>query len=226
MILMNYLRGIPDYTGRLLFRMDTACGIVLGIVFFVVLTYAGLDQRVNASVAVAIIVLSAIEAGYGLYRKEQTVRSELESNVRVAARLGSYSANIPDPGPDKMSIKVEVFWEVWVKEDVSTDKLALNLIYTYDKPWWQFWKRTRFPQTGIPPNGHDTSHYRKRILASQYQPFKDNGTFEYVEDRATEGDPHWELELVLITGMPAGEHRIPVFIDYEEMRARRTNPPL
>ena len=55
---------------------------------------------------------------------------------------------------------------------------------------------------------------------------KDDAQFEYVTDRPGSDQPHWELELVLITGVPAGEHRIPVFIDMEELRSRGTFPPL
>ena len=153
------------------------------------------------------------------------MRAERESSIKVTAQPSSWAINLPDPGPDKVSLSVRVIWEVWVKEDIATDKLALNLIYVYDKPGWKFWKKTRFPQTGIPPKGQGT-RYRKRIGAKGTQPFRDEATFEYVGDREEEGDPHWLLELVLITGMPTGEHRIPVFIDYDEMRSRGTYPPL
>jgi len=151
--------------------------------------------------------------------------AQYRATVRVTARLGSLSANIPDPGPDKVSLSVHVFWEVWVNQDVSTDRLGLNLIYVYDKRWWQFWRKTRFPQKGIPPKGQDTTQYRRRIYASESQPFKDDAIFEYVADR-TGFEPHWELELVLVTGVPSASYRIPVFIDYDELRSRGTNPPL
>lgn len=223
---MNYLQGVPHYTGRLLWRMDTVVGILVSLVFFIVAVATGVSQDIIVFVTLAIVVLSAIEAGYGLYREERVMRSRLEQNVRVTAKLGSFSANVPDPGPQKVSIKAGVQWEVWVKEDVSTDQVALNIIYTYDKPWWKIWKRTTFPQKGIPPDGADSTLYRKRINANETQPFKGSATFEFVGDRYIEGDPHWELELVLITGMPAGVHRIPVYIDYEEMQSRGTNPPL
>lgn len=225
---MNYLRDIPDYVGRLLWRMDTASGIVVGIIFFFVAPTLGLSDRLSFIITAGIIVLSALEAGYGLYRHERETRSRLEQDVRITATLASFSGNVPDPGPGKSSIKVQVHWEIWVREDVSTDKLALNMIYSYDKPRWKFWKRTRFPQMGIPPDGADSTQYRKRILADQLQPFKGSASFEYVADTSHGDDPRWEIELVIVMGVPAKEYRIPVSL-YEaqrEMNMRGTYPPL
>lgn len=222
----SYIRELPEYVGRLLWRMDTISGIAVGLGFFVGATLVGVSQNVVVYGTLGIITFSALEAAYALYRQERVMRSERERTVRVTARLGSLSANIPDPGPGKESISAHIFWEIWVGQDVSTDKLALNLIYVYDRPRWQFWKRARFPKTGIPPKGQDTTQYRKRIHENQFQPFKDDAVFEYVGDRMEQGDPHWLLELVLLTGVPVGEHRIPVFIDYEELQSRGTNPPL
>ena len=154
------------------------------------------------------------------------MRAERESTVKLTAKVGSLASNSPDPGRDKASLRVHLFWEVWVNQDIATDKLALNVIYVYDKPWWKFWKDTRFPKRRMRQKGRDTAQYRMTIRAADNRPFKDDAVFEYVGDREEEGDPHWELELVLITGMPAGEHRIPVFIDYAEIRSRGTYPPL
>jgi len=188
------------------------------LVLFVV-GNAGAAVAVPISVAVTLTLL--FEATYGVYREERQMRAERESEVRVAVIPSSWAFNYPDPGPDKVSLRVHVILEVWVKEDVSTDKLALNLIYVYDKPWWKFWKKTRFPKEGIRPNGQDGTQYRRKISADDRQPYRDDGlTFEYVGNRGDKGDPHWLLELVLITGMPVGEHRIPVFIDEEELRSR------
>lgn len=224
--MLIYFRELPDYAGRLLWRMDTATGIIIGLAFFLIAYLTGLSQNLVVIITVAIVVLSAIEAGYQIYREERVLRSKLETEVVVKAALSALSANHPDPGSDKSSLMVHVVWEIWVKQDVSTDKLALNLIYVYDKPRWKFWKRTRFPQTGIPAKDQDSTWYRKRISAQRVQPFTDSATFEYVGDRHIEGDPHWELELVLVTGVPAGEHRIPVSINDEKWEERGTNPPL
>lgn len=224
--MLSYFRELPDYAGRLLWRMDTATGIIIGLAFFLIAYLTGLSQNLVVVITVAIIMLSAMEAGYQIYREERTMRSEVEKDVIVKANLSSLAANMPDPGPDKSSLTVEVILEIWVKEDVSTDMLALNLIYVYDRSWWQFWKRTRFPQTGIPAKENkDSTLYRKRIYAQQFQPHRESFTFEYVGDRHIEGDPHWVLELVLTTGVPVGEHRIPIFIDHD-LEERRANPPL
>ena len=157
------------------------------------------------------------------------LRDELErerTSVRVAARLTSLAANDPDPGPGMESLKVHVSWEIWVSQDASTDRLALNLIYLYDRPWWQLWRQRRLPKKGVPRMHHDTSQYRKQIRAADPQPFQDDDWFEYLGRSDEDGDPHWLIELVLITGVPPGRHMVPVFIDYDELRSRGTNPPL
>lgn len=222
-----YIAWVSEYVSRVLKRLDTAAGIALGIVLFLVLFVAGgVGATLSLQISVGITLVLLFEAAYGVFREERQMRAERERTVKVTAKVGSLSSNIPDPGRDKASLRVQVIWEVWVNQDISTDKLALNVIYVYDKPWWQFWKRTRFPKRRMRREGEDTAQYRKTIRAADNQPFKDHAIFEYVGDREEEGDPHWLMELVLITGMPAGEHRIPVFIDYAEIRSRGTYPPL
>lgn len=162
-----------------------------------------------------------------LYRLDEQI-DELRGKVRVTAEIGSYSGNVPDPGPDKASIKVRVLWEIWVAEDTTTDRLALNVIYVYDRRWWQLWRRTRFPITGLPGKKNNTTRYREFMYASSPQPFRDDDEFEYVTERDEEGDPHWLLELVLVTGSPRNNtYRVPLALPTpEELRARGTNPPL
>jgi len=222
----EHFSNLTDYLYRVAHKLDLYVGIGAGIIFFAIAYFASIGEQAVVTVTLAIFAVSLFLSGYGVYREERQMRAEREGGIKVAVRSGSWAFNYPDPGPDKVSLIVHLFWEVWVNQDVSTDKLALNLIHVYDRPWWQFWKQTRFPQIGIPRKGKNSAQYRVMIYASDNQPFKDDGAFEYVGDRAEEGDPHWLLELVLITGMPVGEHRIPVSIDYEEMRTRGTNPPL
>ena len=212
---------LGEFLHHAVFRIESCVGVV-GIIAVII---SILVVKIPDAIVLPAVIIVLAEAGYGAYREERQMRAEREANVRLTAKLGSLSANIPDPGPDRVSLSVHVFWEVWVNQDVSTDKLALNLIYVYEKPWWRFWKRVRFPQKGIPPKGRETTQYRKRIYAGEFQPFKDDAVFEYVGDRMGI-EPHWLLELVLLTGVPMGEHRVPVFIDRDELRSRGTNPPL
>ena len=57
------------------------------------------------------------------------MRRAREQDVRVTATVGSLATNIPDPGPDRASLTVQVVWEVWASRDILTDRLALNLIH-------------------------------------------------------------------------------------------------
>jgi hypothetical protein len=60
---------------------------------------------------------------------------DYENRVRITTRLASMSANLPDPGPNRVSLHARVIWEVWAAENVSVDRLALNMIYAYDGAW-------------------------------------------------------------------------------------------
>jgi len=209
--------------------------LAVGVVFFIV--GAGLDLSettgisavsVPTEVARPLWILGSlivfVIAPFHAFRKIKIELDGFKREIRLTAKLASYSANIPDPGPDKVSFVARVIWEAWTTRDYYPDKLGLNFIYVYDRRWYQLWKRTRFPQTGIPPNGQDTTQYRDKIVAGNAQ--TGEATFEYTGPRMDDRDPHWELELVLIMGMPSSEHRVPVFIDWDEMRSRGTNPPL
>lgn len=219
----EYFEGWPEYLGRAFQRVDLICGGVIAVAYFFLADHLGLGNHRNA-VTVVILVLSLIEAGYGVYREERGMRAEREKRVRITAKIGAFAANFPDPGPDKTSIQVRVVWEIWTDQDVATDRLALNMIYKYDRSRWHFWKRTRFPKTGISPKGGSTQ-YRKSIRVIDPQPFRDAAEFEYVTNRDIEGDPHWLLELVIVTGIPAAVHRIPIAFE-DEYGIRGTNPPL
>ena len=223
---MSYFSLFPEYARRWLLRADTAGGILVGLIWFVIAMLIDISGETALRVGLGILALVVVESGYGVFREERTMRAEREKNIRVTATLGSYSVNFSDPGPDKASIKATIAWEVWANEDVTFEKLVLNVIYVYDKHWWQFWKKTRFPKVGIPPtNRQEGTQYRKRVRASDPQPFVDHAQFEYVGNQEDE-DPHCLLELVLIAGMPVGEYRIPVFIDWNEIHSRGTNSPL
>ena len=221
-----HFAAFPDYLYRAASKLDLYVGVGAGILFLLVAYFTSIDQQTVATATVSIVALSFFMAGYGVYRDERELRAERDSALRMTAELVSLAANTPDPGPDRTRLTVQVLWEMWVQQDVSTDKLALNLIYVYDKPWWRFWKKTRFPQKGIPPNMRDHNQYRKLLSATKPQPIKDSARFDYIAERNMPGDPHWLLELVLITGMPKGEYRIPVYIDYDKIQSRGTHPSL
>lgn len=142
--------------------------------------------------------------------------SDLREDTRLTAQLGSIAQNFPDPGADKMSLRVRVFWEIWTDRDViATDKIAVNLFYGFDRPWWRFWEPRRVGQRGIPREGH-TTEYREKIYNNMLMPFKDQAEFAFVEDRHPLGDEvHWFLELVLILGVPKRRLSVPLEIDLD-----------
>jgi hypothetical protein len=217
-------RDIGDYGWRVFHHVDFICGGVAAVVYFFVADHIGLADY-KAQVVASIAAIAYVVSAYAVYREERIMRSKLEKDVRLTARLGSYAGNVPDPGPGRQSLKVHVYWEIWVARDISTEKLGLNVIYQYDKPWWQLWRKTRFPKTGRPPKGKETTSYQKKILAGDV--LRDDAEFEYEADCPPRNEsPHWLLELVLVVGMPAGEYRAPVAFPFDDLLARGTHPPL
>lgn len=137
----------------------------------------------------------------------------LEEDVRMTAQISWFAANVPRPSPDRTGFRIGIVFEVWVFRDVSTDELGLNVIYLYDRRWWQVWKRTTYPQKGLPPNGQSDRIYRKRLAAAAMQPIRDEASFEYVAPSDSASSPHWLLELVLRTGMPKRTLRVPLTLE-------------
>lgn len=222
---MQHFRYLPNFLYEVAHKVAFYVSIGVGIIFAILAFLASMEAGSVATISVGITAVALFLASYGVYREERRLRAEKENIIRVTARLSAYSANVPDLGPNRVRMRVRVFWEIWTEQDITFDKLGLNLIHMYDKHRWQFWRRTRFPQIGIPPIGQDSTQYRKRVNASDPQPFKDDAEFDYVADSG-DASPHWLLELVLVAGTPIGEYRIPVFIDWDEINKRGTYPPL
>jgi hypothetical protein len=86
----------------------------------------------------------------------------------------------------------------------------------------------KVPSGGPPTKWARDDALAEAIYASENQPHRDNAVFDYLEVIGDNPgfEPHWLLELVIITGMPVGEYRVPVAVDYHEIHARGTNPPL
>ncbi len=222
---MNYLQAMPDYARRLLWRMDTFCGILIGLIFFIIAVVAGLSQNVTVIVTLAIIVASGMEAGYGLYREERMMRAEREQELWIDARIIKFSGNVPDPGPEKTSMTLTVLCEVWTSIDATTSNVGLNIIWGYRNHWWELWKNDRVYKEGLPPKPETSTEFRKSLRAVDPQPIRWQFDFEYVTDRFVKGNPHWFLELVVKTGIPPGTHRIPISLQ-DSLGPRVTNPPL
>lgn len=122
-----------------------------------------------------------------------------KDEIIFRATIGSHSANLPDPGPDKQSFKMHLFWEIAVGRDVTTDQLALNIYLRNRKRWWNIWKPSEVAFRGIPRQGNDTAYYRERIRESEFQPRTDDAVFEFVGPSELEVS---RFELVLLTIVP------------------------
>lgn len=228
--MVGYFGFISEYIGAILRRWDTACGIVIGLITLA-LFLAGVGVKLSLIIPLVATGGLFIEATYGVYRVERSMRSKLERSIRIETRVGSYSQNYPDPGEDKVSIKVFLQWEMWAKVETVTDQLALNVIYVYKKRFWQFWRKRKSPKFGMTRNDQASNQYRHTLPPpGALQPHKDEGTFTWVGDRKEVRALHgFELELVLVTGMPVSRYSQPVSIHWGKVgsiESREANLPL
>lgn len=226
----DYLSGLPPYAVLIFRRLDFWLGGLFALVLFFSADQIHIGKHQLShhrnEVTLVIVILAFVESGYRIYCEQRDMRAELAERVRVDARLISLGYTYPSPGTDETLMTVRVEWDIWADREVDTDKLALNLIYVYDKRWYQVWKKARFPQTGIRRRGERTVGYRKKITTNMDMPVSDSAVFDHLTKRGEDKTAHWLLELVLITGMPKAEYRIPVFIDPDTQKTRGAFPPL
>jgi hypothetical protein len=220
----EYFAQLPEYGVRCAQRLDLFLGIVAGVAFYLVAVACGLGRSVIVPVTIGIMVLGALEAGYGVYRQERIIRAEREAKIRLSASPGSQSWNYPDPGPDKVSLKTHVYWEIWADVDISTAKICLNIIGVRRKTWWQVWRLFKPREErllGLPPKGQDDFTYRKSFRAIDPQPIRDDAEFEYHGPFDWDKDGYWRWELVLLTGSPDGRFSAEVDARLHERGSRK-----
>lgn len=174
---------------------------------------------------IALVTLTLAIGGYLTWREERVKTGELESLISVSVTVGSYSLNAPDPGANKCSIKVHVLWSIWFERDVATDQVGVNLVEHYIWPRWKFWATRSTPVRSIPRQGFESTEYREQLRLGMNQPFRDEGIFEHVGDRPAD-NVGWGLVFVLKTGVPRREYRIPLAVDWDQVRNRRDHAPL
>ena len=177
----DYWDYLPAYVLSCFHWVDFILGGLLLVFYLWGAEQLGLsiDQKKTATVVLVILVIA--HAGYFAYLPERIMRAQRESEVLFTAQVGSFSANVPDPGPTRFSFKVHIWWEISTGHDVSTDALALNVYYRNRKRWWKLWQTK---EKGIPIGVKGAGiEYRKSLRAIETQPFKDNGQFEFEGDR-------------------------------------------
>lgn len=215
----RYLAQLPEYAWRCAQRQSLLVGIILGSTFLFFALLFGLGVSVTVPVTMAIIILTALEAGYFVYREERITRAERDAEIRLTASPASFSWNRPDPGPGKVKLEAHVRWEIWTDIDFNSAEICLNIVGIRRKKWWQIFQRKRTPLIGLPPKGQDTRQYRKSFRKSDAQPIEDDAEFEYEGPLDWDGD--CDLELALETGSPAGKYRTPVELRLWERGTRK-----
>ena len=202
----EYFAQLFEYVGRCTQRLDFLVGISLGIIFLLIALLFGLGASATVPITIGIIILAALEAGYFVYREERIMRAEREAKIRLTASPASFSWNRPDPGRGKVRLEAHVRWEIWTDVDINTAEIGLNIVGIRHKKWWQIFQRKQTALIGLPPKGQDTFRYRRSFRAIDPQPIEGDAEFEY------EGPLDWpdngdcDLELVLVTGSPAGRY--------------------
>ena len=206
------LKYLPEFARRLTRRVDFLVGAAIECIALVAVVVSGLEGVVVALMAVSVLGLLLLWGAFAVFQEERAMRAEREAKVRLIASPGSISWNIPDPGPGKVRLETHVHWEIWTDIDINTAQIGLNIVgVSRGRKWWEWWcifrhREKRF--VGLWPKGQDTFRYTKSFRSIDPQPIRDDAEFEY------EGPLDWSdedgilgLELVLVTGSPAGEHR-------------------
>ena len=190
--------------------MDTGVGLLIGIGLLAALLFKGFDARTIALVEAVVLVIVALESGYGLFRQERDMRSQRESKIRIIARPSSSYLNTRNPAPDEIDIHTVIQLEVWTEVDIDTSALILNLVGVRPRlNLFGKWGIGRVEERlkGLRPKGQDIAVYRKSIRVADGQPFEDFIEFDW------RGELNWRLyedsfmELVLVTERPKGRWR-------------------
>ena len=186
--------------------MNTGAGIIVGVILGAALPLLGVSAPYTVYTEIVVLSFVILESGYGVFRQERNMRSELEAKVRLIARPASYALNTRNPAPSEIDLLADISFEIWTDIDIDTSELVLNIIGT--RPLWKVWRigqDRNIKLIGIRPRGQDTPIYRKRIRATDEQPFEDSVRFAFQGDFAWRGS--FGLELVLTTGRPKGKWR-------------------
>ena len=150
------------------------------------------------------------------------MRAERESILRIAPKVSPYGF-LPDG--DDFVLNVGVQTEIWVTQDIYTDRLALDVIDRPPHPWWQIWKVGRERRRiGIPQKGEQSSQFRMWLSSTQHQPIQLNVHFEHRARKDLWN--RFRLELVLITGSPYAVYKVPISVDWDELSGRGEMRPL
>jgi hypothetical protein len=141
--------------------------------------------------------------------------SELKDNIRLIATARTIDVHMISP--HEAAIHIVVDFEIWVKTDIHTSGLILNIVSSrLHTPMWKIWKILKdYPplrrSIGIRAEGDP---YLKSIRCSDPQPFKDTATFKWVGDeKLIAWSPIFYPELALDIAMPKDIRR--VFLDKE-----------
>lgn len=227
----SYFGLLAEYIRSVALRWDTGCGIIVGIILFLILVIVGADVRVGGYISVALILVLLFEATYGVYQGERKMRSEREKMVRVRASPARYALDITLE--QTVTLDAQVHWEIWADQPVWTDEISLVVSVESTVKRFKFLKRRLTKRLlRIPPDVSIDTHfsswhkghyeYRQKISAD-HQPLRGSARF-YVKEFPVELDKrefgwtrqgflNYTFELVLKTGSPSGEYRAPVQIE-------------
>lgn len=138
-------------------------------------------------------------------------RAEREKHDQVVTVKARPASLHMENGSD-FSLQAEILMDLWTEVDVSTERLALNIIGIKRKPWWKLRGHPEQKRLfAIPPEGQDTFQYRVRILPQEFMPRTELFKFSTLRpEPLPAGLIETRLELALELSIPAGIWRAPV----------------
>jgi len=169
----EYLVGVPEYIARCFRWIDFVLGGLLLIFYLYAAEQFGLSKHETKIATLVLAVFVLAQAGYTVYHEERQMRAAREARTRLSARPSSWAWNMPDPGPERVSLKAAVQWEIWTDVDLQTAEFGMNIIGVRSRRWWRPWRLLRPGRQALfalPAKGQDSFVFRRSFRAIDPQP--------------------------------------------------------
>ena len=201
--MLEYFRYVGEYSRRVLRRMSTAVGVLLGLGAIVAAVLFGWTIETVGAIEVTILLVVGVEAAYGVFRQERSARAQWEQQASLIAKPASLAWNLRNPAPDEVDFEITVVFEIWTSIDLNTSEMVLNVIGISEASR-KLWRKRGPGQRrlfGVRPRGQDTAIFRQAIREADAQPYSGEAVFDWRGTFEWKGPVQFELAIRI--GMPS-----------------------
>ena len=194
---VEHFRYMGEYSRRVLRRMSTAVGVVVGLGAIAAAVIFDWKAETVAVIEVIILLVVGVEATYGVFRQERSARAEREQQASLIAKPASLAWNLRNPAPDEVDFEITVVFEIWTSIDLNTSELVLNVVGVSGASR-KFWRKRgpgRRRLFGVRPRGQDTAIFRQAIRAVDAQPYSGEAVFDWRGKFEWKGPVQFELAI-------------------------------